>query len=218
MRREAHSSVHGLVGWLAAAAMSAVSTLTHASGLGWYAVEVPWGDFSGTVQRETNAARDALAVAPQDRRLQKYLQQRIDEVVWDLCVSPARPAMYRDVTPRWQEFYDLPMLAYARDLQHRRGIAASFFDDFVKAPARWHVIDDWSWTGGSRGDPMFVLSPDEVSAALREVRAMNRAVHHPVVHAALLEHLEAVLLMASVDLDPSLDPDQRTGLLFCGHD
>lgn len=188
-----------------------------ASGFGWYVSAIRWGDFDkyfleGSVVR----ARELTESPGTPDQVKQYIQEHLDEeVLSKYCNAQGRYGT--DLSPFYAEIYPVSFLNYAQSLQKRRGVHHSLFSRFF-TPRRPYI----ALTGTLKGDPYFVLTPEETEAAQAEVRAMNAEVAHPHEFIALARHLEGVLLMIANDryaqTDSKLSGQMKSAAFFCGHD
>jgi hypothetical protein len=199
------------------AALTLLPSLALASGFGWYVSIISWSDFNKDIlEGSARRAREVVAAPQTSQQVKQYVQDLLDDEIYGkYCNAQGRHGT--DFSPRFMEFYSVAFLRYAESVQRGRGISNTVFARFL-APHKPHVL----LAADPRGNPYFILSPDQTEAAHTEVRRMNAEVKHPPEHLALARHLEGVLLVAASDRYPttgsSLGENLRSATFFCGHD
>jgi hypothetical protein len=189
------------------AIIALASERTFASGFGWYVASLEWTDFL-RLRPELDRLASDLATAegkPIDNS-QRYgaLFQMLD-----VNEGSSSPVPLVDESPIDEEFYWPDAFRYAAEIQAKQGIR-SFFALFARGRSLWPSPEDEACTDLYYCyDTYVVLSPDEVTAFLEEITALNSETPHPDDYVDYLTHLEGVLLKAS---------SEGRALFFQGHD
>ena len=198
-------------------ALSLLPTFALASGFGWYVSIISWSDFNKEIlDGSARRAREVVAAPQTSPQVKQFVQDHLeDEIYSKYCNAQGRHGT--DFSPRFMEFYSVAFLRYAESVQRGRGVSNTVFSRFL-APHKPYVM----LAADPKGNPYFILSPDQTEAAHAEVRRMNAEVKHPAEHIALARHLEGVLLVAASDRYPptgsSLGENLKSATFFCGHD